>query len=94
MKKIELMRKYFGNGPEGKKCKECVNCVKVRQADRQYRKCEVYGVTGSESSDWAGRWDACGHFGKEPEEGDIPVIKWKKNGTRKNEQLDGQTSML
>ena len=35
-----------------------------RPTDRSFSKCEVYGISGSEATDWNGRKAACGHFNK------------------------------
>lgn len=63
-KKNDLMRQQFG-ACAGHICKECSNFVKGRYNDRILRKCQVYGLTHSEASDWAGKWPACGMFNKE-----------------------------
>lgn len=63
-RKIELMHELFGR-IEGHSCGECTNLVCGRYHDRILRKCEVYGLTHSEASDWAKRWEACGLFNRE-----------------------------
>ncbi len=63
-KKIGLMREKFG-ACDGHRCKECSNFVTGKYNDMTLRKCQVYGLTHSEASDWAGKWPACGMFGKE-----------------------------
>lgn len=57
-RKIEAMREIFGKG-QGK-CGECSHFVRFRYNTRTLQKCEVYGMTSSEASDWAQRWEACG----------------------------------
>lgn len=93
-KKIELMHELFGKS-DGNRCGECSNFVCGRYHDRILRKCEVYGLTHSEASDWAKRWEACGLFNKEYT--GIPVIKInKQNNNNKNdtEVIDGQIMMF
>ena len=63
-KKIDLMHKQFGTC-QGHACKECSNFVRGRYHDMMLRKCQVYGLTHSEASDWAGKWAACGMFNQE-----------------------------
>lgn len=58
MRKIDLMYAKFGKG-QGT-CKECSNYISGLYKDRSYRKCEVYGVTRSEASDWKASYQACG----------------------------------
>lgn len=61
VRKIELMHRMFGKD-EAHKCGECNNLCTFRYRDKTYRKCEIYGVTHSQASDWAKRWTACGLF--------------------------------
>lgn len=63
VRKIDLMHQMFGTA-DGK-CGECDHLIEGRYHDRMLRKCEVYGLTHSEASDWAKRWKACGLFNKE-----------------------------
>ena len=62
-RKIDLMHQMFGTA-DGK-CGECDHLIEGRYHDRMLRKCEIYGLTHSEASDWAKRWKACGLFNKE-----------------------------
>ena len=89
MRKIELMHWLYGK-KDTHTCGECSNFVSGRYNDRILRKCEVYGLTHSEASDWAKRWCACGHFDKEPT--GRPVITMKRYYATKEpaEQLAGQ----
>jgi hypothetical protein len=58
----ETMRQRHGPGPEGQTCAGCWHWVSVEGNTRYYRKCEVYGISQAESTDWRGRWPACGAF--------------------------------
>lgn len=69
LRKIDLMHREFGFSP-GNKCKTCDNLI-VQQANRRYYKCEVYGATDSEASDWRLSYDACGMYNKEYDGGDM-----------------------
>lgn len=52
---------------EGEKCR---NCAHLRHKWGRYTKCSVYGSdSGSRSTDWAGKWQACGKF--EPKSSDV-----------------------
>lgn len=72
LRKIDLMHRCFGKCP-GHACRECSNLVEGRYHDKILRKCKVYGLTHSEASDWAKRWEACGQFNKPWDRG--PVIQ-------------------
>lgn len=49
---------------EGKKCKDCDFCFSYTFA-KTYYKCSLFSTSGSPSSDWRVRWDACGRFKQE-----------------------------
>lgn len=64
MRKITLMHKIFGI-TEGHTCRECSNLSKMKlNGRRSLCKCSVYGITQSDATDWAGRWQACGAFNR------------------------------
>ncbi len=95
IRKIDLMHRQFGVF-DGHACRECSNLVKGRYRDRILTKCQVYGLTHSEASDWAGRWLACGMFNREYT--GRPVIELVQRGRREPKPpegpLDGQISMM
>ena len=81
VRKIEAMYLFYGKR-EGHVCRECCNYVRGRYHDRALRKCEAYGLTHSEASDWTGKWTACGHFGQPFREWEQPLIEVLKSGRR------------
>ena len=91
IRKIDLMHRLFGIC-EGHACRECSNFVKGKYHDRTLCKCRVYGMTNSEASDWAGRWQACGMFnqtwGKNPVMREVVPERTRKEA--ENMPLDGQ----
>ena len=92
IKKINRMHKLFGTA-EGK-CKNCSHYHYWRANEvcaRPLRKCDVYGVTNSESSDWKASYDACGLFPDKPYNG-TEVIKIRIK--EPEQQIDGQISMF
>ena len=82
MKKIDLMHAMFGT-TDGI-CAECEHFVKGLYHDSILRKCEVYGLTHSEATDWRQRYRACGLKNKDTihqnvyrcvkKQGDLPVV--------------------
>ena len=62
MKKIDLMHSMFGRTAE-KKCKDCSHFKSI-EFSRTYYKCEVYGLSHSEATDWRVNYPACGLFNK------------------------------
>ena len=72
-------------------CKECTNFVQGKYHNRTLRKCKVYGLTHSEASDWAQKYEACGMFNKDYSGGRI--IECVKRGgfrVRQETPIDGQ----
>lgn len=86
-RKIERMRELFGS-TSGEKCKTCCH---LQGGVNEYRKCEVYGSSRSEATDWALSYEACGLWNK-PFMGDRPVIKWAKDKSEED-QIEGQMSI-
>lgn len=88
MKKIDLMHKHFGEYPDI--CKNCSNLTR----DGVWSKCRVYGVSGSEATDWSLSWKACGMFDKEPKNL-TPIYKLpRQRKSDEPEVLPGQVSLF
>ena len=97
--KTGTMRSMFGPGPDGEICKSCEHLV-YHVRDRIYYKCEAYGVSCSESTDWGRTWPTCGLFTIDPDvplpPGFIPVVESRKHAPRPQErepELPGQINM-
>ena len=59
-RKIEAMHAMYGVEP-GEKCRDCCNFGSYTQY-RTWYKCAAYGDRHGASTDWAGRYMACGLF--------------------------------
>ena len=95
MRKIDLMYATFGIDTQCRRCRECPCLKRVVTNERSYLKCTVYGESSAESTDWAGKWTACGRFGKPLETGERTVL-WMSKGSKDkpgDEQLPGQIRM-
>lgn len=90
IRKIDLMHQVFGVCP-GKKCQYCDNLI-VQQANRRYYKCEVYGITNSEASDWRLSYDACGMYNRVYNGN--PVIRMVRGYPTPPGPLEGQQSLF
>jgi len=76
-----------------KTCGECSNFCEFHNRNKKYFKCEIYGVTASEATDWRKSWVACKYFNSDPPE--IPLVKTRRGGRRKkNENVTGQLSLI
>ena len=94
LRKIELMYSFFGIGKEKRQCKECSHFHRYIYRDKYYRKCDVYGETNSEASDWAGKYKACGMFNKEYSgEAMMNYVKRSCNEKMPEEPIEGQIMM-
>ena len=92
-RKIDLMYQLFGK-TEGL-CRDCSHYQRYHYRDKPYRKCEVYGITNSEASDWVGRYQACGLFNREYSRNDvIRFVSPERRNEVIQEPLEGQVSIF
>ena len=90
-RKQALMYEFFGKA-DGI-CKDCEHYGSYKYHNRTYRKCDVYGLTNSEASDWAGKWQACGLYPDEPYDG-TEIIRFVHGGKPKEPiEIEGQMVM-
>lgn len=93
-RKIELMHKLFG-AAEGQKCKDCCHFLTGRYHDRIYHKCEVYGLTHSDASDWRNGFQACGLFNQLTDRNNIIRLAERDTVPREpDEPIPGQMDLL
>lgn len=92
LRKIEAMHKEFGTGDN--LCKDCCHFQIHMANSRKVFKCECYGVTSSEASDWRKSYRSCGLF-NQPYDW-IPYIEYLKHSPRKKKDLhyEGQMSLF
>ena len=62
-RKIDAMYERFGKYGVGQ-CRDCRHFKKGKYHGRILRKCDVYGMTHSEATDWSGKYAACGLYNK------------------------------
>ncbi len=92
IRKIALMYQMFGKAEGQHICKDCSNFVAGRYHNKIYRKCKVYGLTHSEASDWANKYEACGMFNKEYKGRNV-IEFVKRNCQTHIEPLEGQLTI-
>lgn len=93
LRKIDLMNRLFGVA-DGNACRECSNFVKGKYHDRTLCKCRVYGMTHSEATDWAGRWQACVAFNRTlNRQPVVHEVRQERKKETNNAPLDGQISL-
>jgi hypothetical protein len=91
-RKIDLMHELFEEDYGMNKCEICDHLKKFNVGSRSVYKCECYGITSSEATDWGPRWFACGLLNEEYN--GIPVMKLKHNGKKLDEPIEGQVSLF
>ena len=91
IRKIDLMHREFGK-LDGKRCKDCTNFVRERYHDYSYSKCTIYGRSNSAATDWNGRYEACGAFGKEMD--GIEMVRAVRPKKGDFSPLEGQFDLL
>lgn len=94
-RKIAAMHKEYGKS-YGNKCAGCPSLVcRVFRSGRRLYKCQAYGESAAESTDWAKRWPACGLYGLPVDKGHVPLLERLKRAKRpNNEPIEGQISMF
>lgn len=91
MNKIDLMHKLFGR--KTGLCKNCEHFIH-KEHDKIYRKCEIYGNTNGEGTDWKANNIACGLYPDVQYRGRIVAeIANKQHKNKKEETLEGQMQM-
>lgn len=94
IRKIEAMHKEYGK-QYGLTCSDCQHLSSYNQS-RTWYKCEVYGNTRSESTDWAKRNVACGMFNRpfnpNKQKPLLEQIK-RKERHRERDPIEGQIAL-
>ena len=67
--KLEIMHNLFGI-TEGRICRDCSHIV-TNDRSKRYNKCECYGLSMSEATDFPVLQTACGLFNRETDVRDI-----------------------
>ncbi|SGO61658.1 Uncharacterised protein [Mycobacterium tuberculosis] len=55
------MRRVFGPGPEGKRCKTCVHLLR-KQSGGTYLKCSLRTITNGAGTDHRAGWKSCAKY--------------------------------
>ena len=95
-RKKAIMYHLFGT-TNSKKCKDCPHLF-YKVYDKRYYKCEIYGDSNSEATDWAKSWTACGLIDKDTtnflaEWGTVMNYIRHNRPRQPREEIDGQISI-
>lgn len=86
----DVMRRHFGETDA--KCKDCRHLISGEWRGKTYHKCELYGMSHSEATDWRLSEKACGLYNMHVKRSTwMPVID--RETLRYVEQIEGQTKM-
>lgn len=91
LRKIDLMHKLFGRIPY-RKCKDCQHLISCSTSHKWY-KCECYGESPSEATDWRLKWDACGLIGvADFKKNHVPIVRTLRlyQAKKEEQQIEGQ----
>lgn len=95
-RKIDAMHAEYGYGSGF--CRDCCNFSTGKYRGMTPRKCEAYGITHSEATDWAGKYLACGLYNKPWAEmrGQRTMIEMHEHAPRAGQEppLEGQVGMF
>lgn len=89
-RRIAAMHKRFGTN-YALCCKDCSHLICGEYHDRRYYKCEIYGLSHSESSDWRRSWMACGMYNV-PQDMDrwVPLMRQINHSPKTEPPIEGQ----
>jgi hypothetical protein len=89
-RKINVMHKRFSVSWQHT-CKECRHLISGEWNGKRYHKCELYGMSHSEATDWRLSWIACGVFDADIDMSIwIPIHRGLKRSAPSEPPLDGQ----
>ena len=92
-RKIHAMHKKFGTCG-GFLCKNCCHLISGVYHDKRYHKCELYGLSHSEATDWRLSNCACAMFDVEVDMKNwVPVLDLIRGPVKQEGQLPGQIEM-
>lgn len=60
-RKIDAMHQRFGTCG-ALQCRDCCHLISGEWHDKRYHKCELYGMSHSEATDWRLSYQACGMY--------------------------------
>lgn len=93
VRKLALMYREFGKAESGE-CKDCNYFLRINHHGKIYRKCQIYGVTLSDATDWLAHGHACGLFPDKPADVNAKVVRMVERMPSKEGQIQGQMNLF
>lgn len=72
--KIGAMYREYGK-LEGVLCRNCCNFITITDEGKRHCKCRGYGITREASTNWYGKYEACGLYNTPIDEKYKPIFK-------------------
>ena len=93
-RKIDAMHMRFGV-QDGAQCRDCCHLISWEGHNRRYHKCELYGLTQSEATDWRLKYQACGAYNVPSDKLDAygPLLKSIIRERSAEPPIDGQIGL-
>lgn len=92
-RKIQAMHKRFGTCGVFR-CKDCNHFKGGNYHGRSYYKCELYGMTRGEGTDWRLAWQACGAYNMPFDLSRwVPLVEQIKHEPKAQPPIDGQVHL-
>ena len=89
-RKIQAMHKRFGTCGV-LQCRDCSHLISGEYHDKRYHKCELYGLSHSEATDWRLSYQACGMYNVPQDMAWFtPLFEQIKHDPKIFQPLDGQ----
>lgn len=93
-RKIDAMHKRFGTCGVYQ-CRVCEHLISGVYRGKHYHKCELYGLSHGEGTDWRLSYQACGMFNMDVDTDRwTPVIELVKHALKPRPKVEGQIDML
>lgn len=89
-RKITAMHDAYGIAHPPHVCKDCRHFFVYDYHDRRYFKCQAYGLSNGEATDWRAKYPACGLYNQQKPE--TPLLEMLKHESRKEPEkpIEGQ----
>lgn len=88
-RKIAAMHRRYGRDDKHL-CKDCNHLI-CREYGRRYYKCEMYGLSKSDATDWRVSYQACGMYNQPAVNAYMTMVNLELK--KYDEPLDGQIGM-
>ena len=91
--RLQAMHRRFGTCGV-LRCRDCCHLIGGEWHGKRYYKCELYGMSHSDSTDWRLSWQACGMYNVPQDmERWVPMLEQIIHGAKVVPPIEGQMGM-